>query len=79
METTIKLQQNTKSELDNFRQYKNESYNDLVRKILYLLNVCRTQPKMTQKTIMDIEEARKQIKRGEFYTEEEAKKILKIT
>jgi len=78
METTIKLQDKTKSELDSFRQYKNESYDELVRKIIYLVKMCRKNPKLSQQTIKDIEEAREQIKKGEFYTEAEAKKILGI-
>jgi len=78
METTIKLQDKTKSELDSFRQYKNESYDELVRKIIYLIKMCRKNPKLSQQTIKDIEEAREQIKKGEFYTEAEAKKILGI-
>ena len=76
METTIKLQAITKTELDNFRQYKNESYDELVRKLIHLAKVCRKNPKLSQQAIKDIEEAREQIKKGEFYTEAEAKKIL---
>jgi len=34
METTIRLNQTTKSELDQFKQYKSESYDELVRKLL---------------------------------------------
>lgn len=76
METTIRLNRNTKSELDNFRQYKNESYNELIRKLIFVAKMCEKEPKLSQKTISDIKEAREKIKRGEFYTEEEAKKIL---
>ncbi|MCX6742324.1 MAG: hypothetical protein NTX24_04110 [Candidatus Pacearchaeota archaeon] len=76
METTIKLNPNTKLELDNFRQYKNESYDELVRKLLYLAKTCEKDPKLSQKTIQEIKEARERIKKGEFYTEAESKKIL---
>ena len=75
-QTTIKLNQGTKAELDKFRQYKNESYDEIVRKIVRIVFVCKKQPKLSQKTIKEIEESREQIKRGEFYTESEAKKIL---
>ena len=40
METTIRLEQETKTELDQFRQYKNESYNELVRKVFYFFKIC---------------------------------------
>ena len=75
-ETTIKLNPETKTKLDDFRQYKNESYDELVRKLIFIVKTCRKNPKLSQQTIRDIEEAREQIKKGEFYTEEEAKKIL---
>ena len=76
METTIRLNPRTKSELDTFRQYKNESYDELVRKLIYLIKVCEKQPKLSQQTVIEIKQARENIKNNEFYTEEEAKKIL---
>lgn len=78
METTIRINPHTKEELDNFRQYKNESYDELVRKLIYLAKLCENEPKLSQKTINEIKEARERIKKGEFYTEEEAKKILGV-
>jgi len=78
MQTTIKLTKKTKEKLDKFRQYKNESYDEIVRKLIFIAKTCKTNPKLSQQTIKDIEEAREQIKKGEFYTEEEAKKILGI-
>jgi len=76
METTIRLNQTTKVELDTFKQYKSESYDELVRKLIYLAKMCEKKPELSQKTILEIKEARKRIKKGEFYTETEAKKIL---
>lgn len=76
METTLRLNVETKEELDKFRQYKNESYDELVRKLIYLAKMCEDEPKLSQKTILEIKEARARIKKGEFYTEAEAKKIL---
>jgi predicted transcriptional regulator len=76
METTIRLNQTTKMELDAFKQYKSESYDELVRKLIYLAKMCEKKPKLSQKTILEIKEARERIKKGEFYTEEDAKKIL---
>ena len=76
METTIRLKEETKEELDHFREYKNESYDEVVRKLLYVIKQVEKEPKVSQKTIQEIKEARERIKKGEFYTEEEAKKIL---
>ena len=76
METTLRLNVRTKEELDKFRQYKNESYDELVRKLIHLAKLCEDEPKLSQKTIKEIKEAREKVKKGEFYTEAEAKKIL---
>jgi len=78
METTVRLDVQTKEELDKFKQYKNESYDELVRKLIYIVKLCENEPKLSQKTIKEIKYARERIKKGEFYTEEEAKKILGI-
>lgn len=76
METTIRLNPETKIKLDEFRQYKNESYDELVRKLIIIARMCEKEPQLSKKTIQDIKKARENIKKGEFYTEEEAKKIL---
>ena len=76
VETTIRLNVETKNDLDKFKQYKNESYNELIRKLIYIAKMCEDEPKLSQKTIKEIKEARERIKKGEFYTEAEAKKIL---
>ena len=78
METTIRLNQSTKAELDAFKHYKSESYDELVRKLIYLAKMCEKEPKLSQEAILEIKEAREKIKKGEFYTEEEAKKIFGI-
>ena len=76
MVTTIKLKEQTKKELDTFREYKNETYDEIVRKILYIAKNVGKNPQLSEKTIKEIEEARKRISEGNFYTEEEVKEIL---
>ena len=76
MVTTIKLKEQTKKELDTFREYENETYDEIVRKILCIAKDVGKNPQLSEKTIKEIEEARKRIKEGNFYTEEEVKKIL---
>ena len=76
METTIRLDHKIKSNLDEYRQYKNESYNELIRKLLFIAKTCLNEPKLSQQTVLDIKKARKNIMKGDFYTEDEAKKIL---
>jgi predicted transcriptional regulator len=76
MITTIKLKEQTKKELDTFREHKNESYDEIVRKIVYIAKNVEKNPQLSEKTVKEIEEARKRIKEGNFYTEEEMRKIL---
>lgn len=76
MITTIKLKERTKKELDTFREHKNESYDEIVRKIVYIAKNIEKNPQLSEKTVKEIEEARKRIKERNFYTEEEMRKIL---
>lgn len=76
METTIRLKDRTKQELDSFRQYKNESYDEIIRKVAHIAKTAEKEPTLSQKTIREINEARERIKKGEYYTEAEAKHIL---
>ena len=62
METTIRLNTETKQDLDKFKQYKNESYNELIRKLIYIAKMCEKEPKLSKKTIQEIKEARERIK-----------------
>ena len=78
METTIRINPNTKQELDQFRHYKSESYDEIVRKVVHIAKLSEKEPKLSQKTILEINQARKRIKEGNFYSEEEAKKILGV-
>ncbi len=74
--TTIKVHLDTKHQLDQFREYRRESYDDLIRKMIYIVKKVKTQPELSIETITGIENARKRIKMGNFVTEEEAKKRL---
>ncbi len=74
--TTIKIHKETKAEIDKYREYKNESYDELLRKILYIVKSVKKDPKLSKEAIKAIEEARKRMDKGHYYTEEEAKKIL---
>jgi predicted transcriptional regulator len=74
--TTIKIHEDTKTELDQFREYRNESYDEVIRKVVYIAKTCKTEPKLSKETVESIEKARLRIKKGNFLTEEEAKKRL---
>jgi len=74
--TTIKIHEDTKIELDQFREYRNESYDELIRKMVYILKTCKKEPELSQESILAIEKSRERFKKGKFLTETEAKKRL---
>jgi predicted transcriptional regulator len=77
--TTIKLQSETKNELDQFREYKNESYDEVINKLLFIAKKLKKSPELSREVILSIEKARARIKKGNFVTEEEAKKRLGLS
>ena len=74
--TTIKVQIGTKQELDHYREYKNESYDEVLKKVMFIAKTTKTQPELSQETIKAIEAARERLKKGKFLTEAQAKKRL---
>ena len=74
--TTIKVHPKTKAELDKLREYKNESYDEVIQKVIYVAKTSKTRPELSRETIMAIEKARERIKQGKFLTQSEAKKRL---
>lgn len=42
--TTIKLEEETKKRLDNLKEHKRETYEEVIRKILFILNKIRKDP-----------------------------------
>ncbi len=74
--TTIKIHDKTKQELDQFREYKNESYDEVIKKVIFIAKSSKDEPELSKDTIEAIEKARERIRKGKFITEEEAKKRL---
>ena len=56
--TTIKLLEETKQRLEKLREHKRESYDDILRKILYILNVVREDPEKSKKILERIDDLR---------------------
>ena len=74
--TTIKIREETKHELDLFREYKSESYDEVIKKVVYIAKKCKKEPELSRETIEAIEKARERMRKGRFVTEEEARKRL---
>ncbi|MBN2517734.1 MAG: hypothetical protein JXB14_02735 [Candidatus Altiarchaeota archaeon] len=74
--TTIKLGLRTKNALDSFKEYKNESYDEVVNKLMFIVKNLDDEPPLSKQTKAEIEAARAEIRAGKFYTEEEMAKKL---
>lgn len=59
--TTVKLQRETKERLDKLRESRSESYDDILRKILYVLNITRDDPMKAKKVLERISEIRERM------------------
>jgi hypothetical protein len=70
--TTIKIHTGTKSKLDKFREYKNESYDEVISKLIHIVK----NPTLSKKTLKAIEEARSRYKSGIYVSEKEARRRL---
>ena len=64
--TTIKIHEDTKSRLDTFREYKHESYDEVIKKVIYIVNTCKKNPELSKETIKAIEAAREN-KKGKIF------------
>ena len=74
--TTVKIHEDTKDALDTFREYKNESYDEVIKKVVFIAKTMRTEPELSKETLDAIEKARERIKKGKFLTEAEARKRI---
>ena len=57
--TTIKINEKTKERIELLRVYKRESYDDILVKILEVLNICRASPDKARSRLMMIDKERK--------------------
>lgn len=74
--TTIKIKQDTKSSLDELREYKSESYDEVIKKLLHLIRSVEDDPELSQEALRAIKQARKRVASGRYVDEEEALKRL---
>lgn len=56
--TTIKLEKNTKARLDHLKIHPKESYEEIIRKILGILNLCKINPMHAKSKLSEIDRQR---------------------
>ncbi len=72
--TTLKLEKETKERLEKLREHKRETYDDIIRKILFVLNTVRDEPSKAKAVLEFIDEKRKRMFETELKSEEKKKK-----
>ena len=72
--TTIKLLEATKLRIEKLREHKRESYDDILRKILYVLNTARDSPEKAKRILEKISDLRHRMLEEEKQQEEDLKK-----
>jgi len=59
--TTVKLLKETKKRLEKLREHKRETYDDIIRKMLYVLSIVKIEPDKAREILDKIDELRKRI------------------
>ncbi len=74
--TTIRIHGKTKGHLDRFREYRNESYDEVINKLIFIAEQAKTEPELSHDTVMAIEKARERLQKGKYVSHEELKERL---
>jgi len=57
--TTIKLTKKTKSRLDYLKTHKRETYDETIKKMLAILNICKVNPLRAKSKLKEIDYLKK--------------------
>jgi len=68
--TTIKIHKGTKTRLDRLKEHPRETYEQVLRKVLFILNLSKKNPEKAQRIFKKIDTV---IKKKEKYTEVDEK------
>ena len=60
----VRLHKKTKASLDRYKEYRNESYDEVVAKLVGIVENCKKEPGLSDEAVRRIEEERKRIKDG---------------
>ena len=65
--TTIKIHRETKERLDGLREYERETYEEILKKILFILNTSRKNPEKSRNLLIKLDRSIKNKKQYEVY------------
>ncbi len=62
--TTVKLDRETKKRLDKLKVHPRDSYDDVLQKILSILNLCKVNPMQARTKLIEIDRLRERISKS---------------
>ena len=74
--TTILIHKATREKLASLREYKKESYDEIINKLITIFEKLKSEGELSEETKRDIEIARKQIREGKGMSTKELVKKL---
>lgn len=75
--TTIKVYTKTKISLEKFKEYDRESYDEVLKKLLYLANLIRQNPELGKKFLEEIEATKKALEKRHHLKKIEPEMVMK--
>jgi len=57
--TTVKIDRETKARLDKLKVHPKESYDEIIQKILFILNLCKANPEEARGRLIAIDKVKK--------------------
>ena len=75
--TTIKLQKETKARLEKLKEHKRETYDEIIKKMLYILSLVKIDGDKAVEVLEKIDEMRKRISEVEKDREKKEKEEIK--
>jgi len=61
--TTIKVYQKTKINLERFKEHKRESYDEVLKKLLYVITLLKENPELGRKMLEEIESTKRKLEK----------------
>ena len=63
--TSIQIYKSTLDRLKSFKEYQRETYDELINKLMKIVEfISKNEPELKEEIMMEIEEARKEIREG---------------
>jgi len=77
--TSIQIEKSTLNKLKDFKEYKRETYDELIDKLMkIIIALSKKEPELKEEIIQEIEEARKEIREGKGISTKQLIKELGI-